>query len=654
MAKTNSKANDPHEEKKVEVLGAALPLEGDSKVVVENKTITEEKKSDKTEEVTNDSEDISHEVKEEIDYGTYEIPELLAELEKSYKAENSNSQNKKIQEIIHQFELKFKTELQNKKEEFIKEGGNEIDFYYRPKHKVDFDFIVKEYKQNKRKFFQEREQSQKLNLDRKLEIIESLKELINIDENINTTYKRFKELQESWHKTGPVPRAQSNNLWQTYKHHTEIFYDFLHLNRELRELDFKHNYQEKIKIIEEAETLSKIGDVLKASRDLNTLHRLWKNDLGPVGKEYGDELWKRFQEASHIIHFRRQEFDKEYDNILEDNLKKKKAILEKMESIRDNLPKNHNEWHNTVNLFNKVRQEFQDIGQVPKADSKASWNKFRTVSREINHQKNIFYKSQKAEQKNNIDLKRNLIQEVKNILEKENWKDFSDRMKSIQKDWREIGFVSRKFSNVLWEEFKAICNLYFDRAKSGYQKINEAEAATYNEKNEFVENLKTLSLPTEIEAVKIFYSEHLKQFNDLGVLTGSADKKLLADLSKVFASLIEKSKLEESDREESKTYFKLLLIENNEDELNQEIQNIRKKTDEINAEIRQLENNLEFFSNTSSDSPLFKEVSSKIADLKSRNEFWENRLISTRQIKRKLKAKLDDEATNENQSEGTE
>ena len=601
MAKANSKANDPQEEKKEKVLGAALPLEGDSKVVDETKTITEEKKSDKTEEVT---EDISHEVKEEIDYRTYEIPKLLAELEKSCKAENWNSQNKKIQEIIHQFELKFKTELQNKKEEFIKEEGNEIDFYYRPKHKVDFDVIVKEYKQNKRKFFQEREQSQKLNLDRKLEIIESLKELINVDENINTTYKRFKELQESWHKTGSVPRAQSNNLWQTYKHHTEIFYDFLHLNRELRELDFKHNYQEKIKIIEEAESLSKIGDILKASRDLNTLHRLWKNDLGPVGKEHGDELWKRFQEASHIIHSRRQEFDKEYDNILEDNLKKKKAILEKMEGIRDNLPKNHNEWHNTINLFNKIRQEFQDIGQVPKADSKASWNKFRTVSREINHQKNIFYKSQKAEQKNNIDLKKKLIQEVKDILEKENWKDLNDRMKNIQKDWRDIGFVPRKLSNVLWEEFKAICNLYFDRVKSGYQKINEAEAAAYNVKNEFVENLKTLSLPSEIQALKIFYSERWKQFNDLGALTGSADKKLLADLSKVFASLIEKSNLEESDKEESKTYIKLLLIENNEDELNQEIQNIRRKTDEINGEIRQV-NSLITFPSFLADSSMY-------------------------------------------------
>lgn len=648
MAKGNSKANDPQEEKKEEVIRTALPFKGDLKVVLENKKTSKEKKPQKTKDVAKDSEEIYHEVKEEIDYKTFEIPKLIAELEKSSKSDNWSSQNKKIQEIINQFELKFKTELKNKKEEFIKEGGNEIDFYYRPKHKVDFDDNIKEYKQKKRKFFQEREQSQKLNLDRKLEIIESLKELINVQENVNTTYKRFKELQESWRKTGPVPREQSNNLWQTYKHHTEIFYDFLHLNRELRELDFKHNYEEKIKIIEEAETLSKIDDVLKASRDLNTLHRLWKIDLGPVGREHEDELWKRFQEASHIIHTRRQKFDKEYDNIIENNLKKKKAILEKMEGIRNILPKNHNEWHNTINLFNKIRQEFQDIGQVPKADSKATWSKFRTVSREINHQKNIFYKSQKTEQKNNIDLKKNLIQEVKDILEKENWKDFNDRMKNIQKDWREIGFVPRKLSNVLWEEFKAICNLYFDRVKSGYQKINEAEAAAYNVKNEFVENLKILSLPNDIKALKIFYSERWKQFNDLGALTGSTNKKLFADLSKVFASLIEKSKLEESDKEEIKTYIKLLLIENNEDELNQEIQNVKKKTDEINTEIRQLENNLEFFSKTSSDNPLFKEVSSKIADLKIRNKFWENRLVSTRQIMRRLKAKLDEEATNLN------
>ena len=125
--------------------------------------------------------------------------------------------------------------------------------------------------------------------ERKQEIIENLKNLINVDENINTIYKKFRNYQESWHRTGPVPRNQSNNIWQTYKHHTEIFYDFLHLNRELRDLDFKHNYEEKIKIIDQAEKLSEIPDILKASRDLNILHMLWKNDLGPVAKEQREE-----------------------------------------------------------------------------------------------------------------------------------------------------------------------------------------------------------------------------------------------------------------------------------------------------------------------------------------------------------------------------
>ena len=192
------------------------------------------------------------------------------------------------------------------------------------------------------------------------------KGLINVDENINKIYKKFRILQESWHKTGPVPRSQSNNIWQTFKHHTEIFYDFLHLNRELRDLDFKHNYEEKIKIIEQAEKLSEIPDVLKASRDLNTLHRLWKNDLGPVAKEHRDELWARFQKASNTIHNRRQDFDKEYDIILEKNLLKKNKLISKLEEIEKNPPKNHKEWRKSIDDLNKIRGEFESIGQVTK------------------------------------------------------------------------------------------------------------------------------------------------------------------------------------------------------------------------------------------------------------------------------------------------
>ncbi|MDA8758374.1 DUF349 domain-containing protein, partial [Flavobacteriaceae bacterium] len=247
MANTNDIANDPQEEKKVQSSETIPPPEGAS----EPSEATSEEDTDVTNEVAAESEDQKNsETPQEQtkDFSQLSFTELVEEFQKRIKAEQWFTDDKNIKEIIHTFETKFKSEIQEKKEDFIKEGGNEIDFYFKPQYKNAFDQNFREYKKNKRTYFQEREQAQKLNLDRKLEIIESLKELINIDENINTIYKKFKNLQDSWHKTGPVPRAQSNNVWQTYKHHTEIFYDFLHLNRELRDLDFKHNYEEKIKI----------------------------------------------------------------------------------------------------------------------------------------------------------------------------------------------------------------------------------------------------------------------------------------------------------------------------------------------------------------------------------------------------------------------
>ena len=307
MANTKDKASDPQDKKKVTSQKTINATEDASKKKMPISEVDLDNTSPKEVIVENDGQKKSENLDETTkDFSQLTLIELVEILQKKVKAEQWFTDDKNIKEIIQTFDSAFKSEIQEKKEIFIKEEGNEIDFYFKPQYKNTFDQVVREYKKNKRTYFQEREQSQKLNLDRKLEIIESLKMLINVDENINTIYKKFKNLQDSWHKTGPVPRAQSNNIWQTYKHHTEIFYDFLHLNRELRDLDFKHNFEEKIKIIEQAEKLSTIPDVLKASRDLNTLHRLWKNDLGPVAKEHREELWTRFQSASQIIHSRRQ------------------------------------------------------------------------------------------------------------------------------------------------------------------------------------------------------------------------------------------------------------------------------------------------------------------------------------------------------------
>ena len=223
-----------------------------------------------------------------------------------------------------------------------------MDFRFLPEYKIKFDEIFRDYRRRKKVLFKERKNNQKDNLEKKLKLIEDLKALINIEENINSIYKKFKTIQENWHKIGPVPNSHNLNLWNTYKHHTEIFYDFLHLNRELREIDFKHNYDEKIKIIEKAEALVNSKDIFKASRDLNLLHRHWKNELGPVAKEHNENLWKRFQIASKSIHSKRQEFNKNYDSILNDNYQKKLSLIKKMEEIKNSKPSNFNEWKKKI------------------------------------------------------------------------------------------------------------------------------------------------------------------------------------------------------------------------------------------------------------------------------------------------------------------
>ena len=653
MANTNDIANDPQEEKKVQSSETIPPPEGAS----EPSEASSEEDTDVTNEVAAESEDQKNsETPQEQtkDFSKLSFTELVEEFQKRIKAEQWFTDDKNIKEIIHTFETKFKSEIQEKKEDFIREGGNEIDFYFKPQYKNAFDQNFREYKKNKRTYFQEREQAQKLNLDRKLEIIESLKDLINIDENINTIYKKFKNLQDSWHKTGPVPRAQSNNVWQTYKHHTEIFYDFLHLNRELRDLDFKHNYEEKIKIIEQAESLSKIPDVLKASRDLNTLHRLWKNDLGPVAKEHREELWERFQAASQIIHARRQEFNKEYDNILEENLNKKNSILDRMEEIKNNPPQNHNEWRKTIDEFNKMRAEFQSIGQVTKKFSKTSWNRFREISREINREKNQFYKSQKVEQKKNIDLKKALITEVKEILENEDWRSYNNRMKNIQKDWRSVGFIPRKLSNKLWEEFRSQCNLYFERIKSGYQRINKNELEAYQKKEPFIKSIAGIQMPPELEPFKEFFNYQWEEFSKLGQLSGNTNSKSIEDFNKAFIALIDKSDMEKSVKAEAKNHIHFSLIKDDENGLSHEIQNIKKIIEEFKSEARQLENNLEYFSNSSADNPLLIDVTSKLNRLKSEIEKHKEKLIGLRKLKREAVARNTADQEESNDEEGIE
>ena len=585
------------------------------------------------EETSEKSDTEQYEDREAKDYTGAQIEELIEVFKELSTGSDWLKNHSEIQKVNQLFEEKFRADLEAVKKKFIKEGGNEIDFFYKPEYKTTFDQLGFEYRKNRRKHYKEQEAAQKVNAERKKAIIEEIKGLIGADENINTIYNKFRTLQESWYSTGPVPRAENQNLWETFKHHVERFYDFLHLNRELRELDFKHNYEEKLKIIEQAEALKETPDIMRATRDLNTLHKLWKNDLGPVAKEHREALWKRFQEATKVIQQRRQDYQKDIAGAMKANLEKKKELLQEMRQLTEQELSNHNAWQKGLKRFNELRATFKTIGYVPTKESKQTWQEFRDIGRTFMRQKNIFYKNQKKEYNTNITSKKELIAQSKENLEDAQWNSKVQEMKDIQKEWKSIGFVPRKLDNKLWEEFSEIHKTFFDRIKSGYQHLTDEQEALKKEKIKQIDavNSKQFSGESEKvnEALTALWDNWSKQEKIGGQTDIELNKKFIAKLKKVVKEL----DLDKKTLKEVQFKIEALVLQHDPDKLQQQLNEINASINKLKGERAQLENNLEFFTDSSAENPLYKNVEKQIKSCQTKIDKAQEEYIRLKQIK---------------------
>ena len=485
---------------------------------------------------------------------------------------------------------------------------------------------IKTFSAKKRKYFNELNSNQKENLIKRQELIQKIKDLIVVDENPNKLYSKFKILKEQWHETGQVPITDRNNIWETYRHHVGNFYDFLHLNRDLRELDFKHNYEEKIKIIQRAEDLDNIDDIVKASRDLNDLHRLWKNELGPVSREHSDKLWTRFQAASHKIHVKRQSLFKELSTTQQSNYEKKQEVISKMKNLITSPVKTHSEWQGKIKDFENYKIEFQNIKNLNRNKNKKCWDDFRKVARDFNKEKNTFYKNQKKELRKVIEEKKSIINEVKNIIIENKISENLSKIKKLQEDWKKVGYLPRKVSNALWDEFKDELNKFYEILKSGSTNLNKDEQKIFNEKSDFIDKLKFSKKNIEINEVELESKEIIAKWNNMGELNQNSLNILNRKMLKKLSSIINKLDIDDIEKHNLIFDLEIELYSKNSGEVIKKIQFIKRKISEFKNESIQLQNNLEFFSNSSSDNPLFKNVKTKIDSIKDNIELWTERL----------------------------
>ena len=588
------------------------------------------------ESVAEESEDESAKERhgiEKKDYHSMSKEDLVAEMEKLVANEKIQAIKEHIDEIKAEFNAKFDEDFEEKKDEFLAEGGNIIDFHYSTPVKKLFNSIYFDYKEKRNHYYHQLKQDLNKNLDIRLQIIEELKGLLDVEENINTTYKYFKDLQDRWRTAGSIPRDKYNTVWNTYHHHVENFYDFLHLNRDFRDMDFKHNLEQKLKIIDRAQELTQENDTNRALRELQMLHKMWKEELGPVAKEFREDIWERFSEATKKIHDLRQAYYDQLDQEYEKNLEQKQEICAKIKVLVETEYTAHSQWQQKIKELNALRDEFFKVGKVPRDKNESTWSEFKQNVRQFNRNKNAYYKGLKKEQYDNLEKKKELIKIADDNKDSEDFKATTALMKKIQADWKKVGHVPRKDSDKVWKQFKAACNHYFDRLHTSNNEENAEENKAFDQKKEILDGLKSYEFSGDKKTDLSKIKAAIEDWKNIGKVP--YNKRFIeGKFNKLLDQLFSKLDVDRSKAEMMKYENKIQVLNNADDDtkLRNEHYFLTKKVQETKDEIRQLENNLQFFSNVNTDNPLVKAVHKNIQDQKDQLEVWKEKLEKIKSI----------------------
>jgi len=567
-------------------------------------------------------------------YEALTMEELAAELETLAKEEKVMAVKEHIEEIRKEFYSKYNHFIEEKRDEYSHENnGDASGFEYHYPLKGRFDSLYNQYRDRRNSHFKKVQTDLQCNLEKRQVIIEELKSLINSDENIKDMLKQVNELRERWKNAGPIPRDKYNHVWNNFHFHIERFYDHLHLDREARDLDFKHNLEQKQKIITRVEELVNEEDVQKAFRELQGLHKMWKEEIGPVPRENREELWSRFSELTKQLHDKREALVAKAKEQEDENLKKKQDIIARIEAIANEKVQAHSAWQGQIDKIEALREQFFRAGKVPIEVNEETWAAFKGAVRHFNTMKNTFYKDIKKDQQDNLNRKMALVEKAKSLQESEDFEATTPIMKQIQEEWKQIGHVPRKFSDSVWKDFKAACNHYFDRLHAKRNEANSEELEAFEKKKEYLESLKDFQLTgdhkTDLDAIKL----HIENWKGIGRVP-QARRHIEGKFNKILDALFDKLSL--SKKETDMVKFSNRLEQMAEGEDSRGLQNeqifIMRKIEEVQHDIRQLENNIQFISNAKADNPFIKEINKNIDRHKEELATWKDKLKQIRSM----------------------
>lgn len=585
-----------------------------------------------------ESEDETLKARHEIpleDYEAMPMEKLVACLEELVLVEKVMSVREHVEEIKKAFLSKYYHLMDEKREEFLVENPETTEeFHYHFPLKSKFDTLYTSHREKKNAHFKSLQNDLQKNLENRLAIVEELKNLLQSPETISASLKQLNDIRERWKVAGPIPKDKYNHVWNNYHFHIENFYDFLHLDREARDIEFKNNLDLKLKIIARVEELTQENDLNKAFRELQDLHRIWKEDIGPVSRENRELIWKRFSELTKQMHDKRETYFESFRAIEADNLVKKNEIIEKLDALSKEKVESHQAWLNQIVKVEELRNLFFATGKVPADVNEATWANFKSTVRNFNVLKNSFYKDIKKDQNDNLSKKQALVAKAHELKVSEDFTATTPLMKQIQEEWKQVGHVPRKYSDELWNEFKAACNEYFDRLKNSKKEEDSEEVAAFEKKKEYMEIIRAFELigdhKTDLDAIKA----HIETWKSFGKVPFNR-RHIEGKFNKILDALFEKLSMSKKDTEKMRFANKLDNLGDDSRKLDNEAIFIKRRIDEVQNEIFQLENNIQFFQNTKNakkENSIVTEVRKTIARHKEELDTWKDKLKQLREI----------------------
>ena len=536
--------------------------------------------------------------------------ELIALFARMLEEQPVQSLRRDVEALKIAFYRIRRAEVEAARRNFIAEGGAEEDFMPPVDGaEVQFKEQFKEYRRRRDEFIANLEAEKEANLKIKQGIIEELKELVNSDETLNHTFTKFRELQQRWKETGIVPQQYVKDLWETYNLHVENFYNFIKINKELRDLDLKKNYEQKVALCEQAEALVMEPSVVEAFHKLQKLHDEWR-ETGPVANEYKEALWERFKAASSRINKQHQAHFEALKAEQVRNLELKSELCAATEELASQPLTTRKEWNRASDRLLEIQKTWKTIGFAPKKDNNRIYERFRTACDRFFEAKRQFYAGLKAEMEHNYQLKVEICEAAESLMNSEEWKKTTDELIALQARWKQIGAVSRRHSDAVWKRFRAACDTFFERKAAHFASVD----------GEHEENLqKKLALLDEMAAADVksggyeVIREFQRRWGEIGFVPikqkDAIQKRYKAAVDELFATL----RGTERDRSMGRFREKLSTMKGAGDRrLRSERERLYNKVRQLEQEIALLENNIGFFAKSKNAEALIADVRGKI------------------------------------------